>query len=124
MACIVFQTNKQTGIKYAYESISYWDKDKKQARSKRKYIGRVDPETGEIITAELKKRSTANVGRNAEDTSNLIISKLQEELAEKDSQIELLKNELGNLTAKYKKADKLITKLASLAAGFTEETDV
>ena len=124
MACIVFQTNKQTGIKYAYESISYWDKDKKQARSKRQYIGRVDPETGEIITAELKKRSTANVGRNAEDTSNLIISKLQEELAEKDSQIELLKNELGNLTAKYKKADKLITKLASLAAGFTEETDV
>jgi len=124
MACIVFQTNKQTGIKYAYESISYWDKDKKQARSKRKYIGRVDPQTGEIITSELKKCSTANAVRNAEDTSNLIISKLQEELAEKDSQIELLKNELGNLTAKYKKADKLITKLASLAAGFTEETDV
>jgi len=124
MACIVFQTNKQTGIKYAYESISYWDKDKKQARSKRKYIGRVDSQTGEIITSERKKCSTANAVHNAEDTEALIISKLHEELAEKDSQIDLLKNELGNLTAKYKKANKLITKLASLAAGFTEETDV
>jgi len=124
MACIVFQTNKQTGIKYAYESISYWDKDKKQARSKRKYIGRVDPETGEIITSEHKKSRTADTGQNGDDASALIISKLQEELAEKDSQIDMLRNELGNLTAKYKKADKLITKLASLATGFTEETDV
>ena len=124
MACIVFQTNKQTGIKYAYESISYWDKDKKQARSKRKYIGRVDPETGEIITSEHKKSGTANAGRNGDDASALIISKLQEELAEKETQIDMLKNELGNLMAKYKKADKLITKLASLATAFTKETDV
>lgn len=43
MACIVYQTDKRTGIKYAYESISYWDKDKKQLRSKRKYLGKVDP---------------------------------------------------------------------------------
>jgi molecular chaperone GrpE (heat shock protein) len=124
MACIVFQTNRKSGIKYAYESFSYWDKDKKQARSKRKYIGRVDPETGEIITSEYKKSSTANAGQNGDNASTLIISKLQEELAEKDSQIDMLKNELANLTAKYKKADKLIKKFASLATGFTEETDV
>ena len=42
MACIVYQVNKKTGIKYAYESISYWDKEKQQPRSKRKYIGRVE----------------------------------------------------------------------------------
>lgn len=34
MACIVYQTDKRTGIKYAYESTSYWDKDKKQAACK------------------------------------------------------------------------------------------
>ena len=49
MASIVYQIDKKTGIKYAYESISYWDKEKKQPRSKRKYLGKVDPETGEII---------------------------------------------------------------------------
>ena len=46
---IVFQMDKRTGIKYAYENEAYWDKEKKQSRSKRTLIGKVDPETGEII---------------------------------------------------------------------------
>jgi len=52
---IVYQTNKRTGIKYAYESISYWDKDKQQSRAKRICIGRVDPETREIIPTRKRK---------------------------------------------------------------------
>ena len=50
MAAIVYQTNKKTGITYAYESISYWDKGKQQSRAKRTCIGRVDPETKTIIS--------------------------------------------------------------------------
>jgi transposase len=57
MAAIVYQTSKQTGITYAYESLSYWDKDKRQSRAKRKCIGRVDPETKEIIPT--RKRGPA-----------------------------------------------------------------
>ena len=34
---------------YFYESESYWDKEKKQPRSKRTLIGKLDEETGEII---------------------------------------------------------------------------
>jgi hypothetical protein len=49
MAAIVYQTSKQTGITYAYESVSYWDKEKQQSRAKRKCIGRLDPVTDEII---------------------------------------------------------------------------
>ena len=49
MATIVFQTNKDTGITYAYESVSYWDKEKQQSRARRKLIGKVDQETGEIV---------------------------------------------------------------------------
>jgi len=49
MAAIVFQTSKQTGITYAYESVSYWDKGKQQSRAKRKCIGRLDPVTNEIV---------------------------------------------------------------------------
>lgn len=55
MAAIVYQTNKKTGITYAYESISYWDKEKKQSRAKRKCIGRVDPETQKIISTRKRK---------------------------------------------------------------------
>ena len=55
---IVYQTNKKTGIRYAYESISYWDKDKQQSRAKRTCIGRVDPETREIIPTRKRKIPT------------------------------------------------------------------
>jgi transposase len=60
MAAIVYQTNKKTGTTYAYESISYWDKDKQQSRAKRKCIGRVDHETQKIIPT--RKRKTPTVG--------------------------------------------------------------
>ena len=33
MASIVFQKDKRSGITYAYESVSYWDKGKKQSRA-------------------------------------------------------------------------------------------
>jgi len=54
MPAIVYQTNKQTGVTYAYESVSHWDKDKRQSRARRKCIGRVDPETNEIIPTRKK----------------------------------------------------------------------
>lgn len=46
---IVYQKDKRSGITYAYESISWWDKEKKQSRAKRTLIGRVDEQTGEIV---------------------------------------------------------------------------
>lgn len=55
MAAIVYQTNKKTEVTYAYESASYWDKEKKQSRAKRKCIGKVDPETKKIVPTRKKK---------------------------------------------------------------------
>ena len=46
---IVKHTDKRTGVTYVYESESYWDKEKKQPRSKRTLIGKLDEATGEII---------------------------------------------------------------------------
>jgi hypothetical protein len=59
MAAIVYQTDKRTGITYAYQSISFWDKEKKQSRAKRTLIGRVDPVSGEIVPT--RKKATADV---------------------------------------------------------------
>lgn len=61
MAAIVYQTSKQTGITYAYESVSYWDKEKQQSRAKRKCIGKVDPVTKEIIPTRKKNVPTVSV---------------------------------------------------------------
>ena len=49
---MVKQLDKRSGITYVYESVSYWDKEKKQPRSKRTLIGRLDPTTGEIVPTD------------------------------------------------------------------------
>lgn len=46
---LVKAKHKKTGITYVYESESYWDKEKKQPRNKRKLIGKIDDLTGEIV---------------------------------------------------------------------------
>jgi len=49
---MVKQLDKRSGITYVYESISYWDREKKQPRSKRTLIGRLDTVTGEIVPTD------------------------------------------------------------------------
>ena len=56
MPAIVYQINKKTGVTYVYESTSFWDKEKQQSRAKRRCIGRIDPETQEVIPT--RKRGT------------------------------------------------------------------
>ncbi|MDF1618814.1 IS1634 family transposase, partial [Petrocella sp. FN5] len=61
-----YQKDKRSGITYAYESISHWDKEKKQSRSKRKLIGRVDDATGEIVPTD---------GRGRKNKSDTLVKK-------------------------------------------------
>ena len=49
---IVFQKDKRSSITYAYESKAWWDKEKKQSRSKRTLIGRLDEATGKIVPTD------------------------------------------------------------------------
>ena len=46
---IIKHKDKRTGVTYVYESESYWDKEKKQPRSRRTLIGKLDEATGEIV---------------------------------------------------------------------------
>ena len=55
---IIKKYNKANHTTYVYNSVSYWDKEKQQPRSRRKLIGKIDPETGEIVP-------TAGRGRKA-----------------------------------------------------------
>lgn len=53
---IIYQKDKRTGITYAYESKAVWDKEKKQSRAQRRLIGKVDPDSGEIIPTDGRGR--------------------------------------------------------------------
>jgi transposase len=55
---IVYQQNKKTGVVYAYENHPFWDSKKKQSRSTRKLLGKLDPSTGNIVPTR---------GRNAKE---------------------------------------------------------
>jgi transposase len=52
---IVYQVNKKTGVIYAYENRPYWDPEKKQSRTNRKLVGKVDPLTHNIIPTRGRK---------------------------------------------------------------------
>ena len=60
---IIFSTNKKTGIKYAYDNKPYWDPEKKQSRAKRTLLGKVDPETGEIVPTRPYQKRTPEVNQ-------------------------------------------------------------
>lgn len=115
MASIIYQVNKKTGAKYAFESVSYWDKEKKQPRSKRKYLGKVDPETGTIIPSRGKTVSTNGTGSQAVD-----ISKLYEEIRVRDRIIEGLRKELDELQGKYNELSAALQKIYAVTEAFKD----
>ena len=102
----------QSGVVYAYESISEWDPEKKQSRSKRKCLGSVDPDTGEIIPTSGKrgrpakgKESTANSHRT--DDRIAVMDKLRADYEEiRKQNLELIRENqrLKTVLLKIKKA--------------------
>lgn len=96
MSSIVKLKDKRTGVTYVYESESYWDKEKKQPRSRRKLIGKIDPETNEIVPTGPRGRKK---GEGAEPKSKDYPGKseLSTQLKDKDRQIRELKEENRDL---------------------------
>ncbi len=66
MANITHHRDKKTGAVYRYSVESYWDKEKKAPRNRQVYLGKVDPETGELIPAKrrIKEKDTKYKGNN------------------------------------------------------------
>ena len=119
MSSIIKQYHKDTDTTYVYESISHWDPEKKQARSSRKCIGKVDPDTGEIVPTGKrgrKKTSTASAPDNAADikltqqldkaradltslkTQNAVLSEKVKQLTRENQQLALAMQKIRSLT--------------------------
>ena len=65
---IVYQKDKRTGTTYVYENQSFWDKELKRSRSKRRLIGKLDEATGEVVPTDgrCKKLSPSYVPKEDE----------------------------------------------------------
>ncbi len=117
MASIVYQIDKKTGAKYAFESVSYWDKDKKQPRSKRRYLGKVDPETGEIIPS--RGRTVHSEEKASEETT--ILPALYKEIEERDRTIKELRRDLDEVTEKYNQLLTTVQKIRAMVELYCNE---
>lgn len=95
---IVYQHDKRSGITYAYESHSYWDKEKKMSRAKRTLIGRVDPDTGEIVATDGRGKKD-NVKKEESEKLDYkeLYEKLQKKCVAQETLIEALQKEINGL---------------------------
>jgi len=95
---IVRYTNKKTGVVTLYESTSHYDPETKQSRPIRKYLGKLDPETGELIPSKKRKKvaEQASAGSSDPELQKALQEKTRECL-EKERRITELEKELEKL---------------------------
>ena len=92
---IIHQHDKRSGLTYAYESHSYWDKEKKMTRAKRTLIGRVDPETKEIIPTDGRcRKDKVTTAKEKPVDYQKLCEKLQKQCISQEKIIDMLKKEI------------------------------
>lgn len=64
---ITYNKDKRSGLTYAYETTYVWDKEKRQSRSKRTLIGRLDEETGKIVPTDGRGRKRSPSYKPSDD---------------------------------------------------------
>ncbi len=109
---IVKMTNKKTGVTYVYESTSYWDKDKHQARNKRKLIGKIDPDTGEIVPTGRRGSATWSAAADPQLPKSFAEGhKLSPTQDEKDAEILELRKKVLDLEMQLSKKTSALDRI-------------
>ena len=100
---IIKQYDKRSGITYVYDSKSYYDKEKKCSRAKRTLIGKLDPETGEIIPTDGRNKGAKSKPDSPapEIDSDKRIQELEDENRQLKLQIKALKKELERTSSSH-----------------------
>lgn len=116
---IIRQYHRDTDTTYVYESISYWDAEKGQSRSKRKCIGKIDPETGEMVPTGKRGKQKKEVpsSHSAEETERFrkLYETEQEKVKTLSAQNTSLKNEMTVLKKQNAKLLAAVDKIQRLA---------
>ena len=111
---IIDSYNRKRGVIYVYESFSYWDKELGQPRSRRRLLGRRDPDTGEVLPTRKRnvRRAVALAGSdNVQDYATLY-RRSQENIRKKDALIQRLRRELAEVRHCLAKQDRCIARTA------------
>lgn len=110
--------DKRTGITYVYSSESYWDKEKKAPRNRKKLIGKIDEATGEIVpTGKRGRRPKVAAIEAAEDVQmdyKSLYESAKEELMQKEQLILELNTQLLEVKKELKQKARTLEKIRAL----------
>lgn len=122
---IIKQYHKETDTTYVYESESYWDSEKKQSRSRRKLIGKLDPHTGEIIPTGKRgpkaKTTTAQVEVQTQPQKRYTDEEYEQCLSKLNEQQEIIQ-QLRQRVIELEQQNKLLQSAMQKAAVTMERT--
>ena len=96
---IIKQYDKRSGITYVYDSKAFYDKEKKQSRAKRTLIGKIDPNTGEMIPTDGRNKGSKKKTVSPDIEKDKRILELEEENRQLKLQIDALKKEIVRIKA-------------------------
>lgn len=117
---IIKQYHKDTNTTYVYESESYWDPELKQARSRRHCIGKIDPETGEMVPTGKRgrKKSTKETETGSDEYASLLsmYEESQKENLMLTAKVASLEKELDESLRQIRKLKTTAQKIEKLAA--------
>ena len=98
---IIKQFDKRSDITYVYDSKSYYDKEKKCSRAKRTLIGKIDPDTGEMIPTDGRNKGAKSKPNTVspEVDKDKRIQELEDENRQLKLQISALQKEIVRIQA-------------------------
>ena len=115
---IIKQYHKDTDTTYVYDSVSYWDAEKGQSRSKRKLLGKLDPSTGEIIPTgqrgRKKKERTVEDPEQTEAKVTAATAGYLEKIQQQELTIRQQQTQIAELNKRIAQMEDMISKAAAI----------
>ena len=115
---IIKQYHKDTDTTYVYDSVSYWDAEKGQSRSKRKLLGKLDPVTGEMIPTgqrgRKKKEHPVEDPEQIETKVTAVTAGYLEKIQQQELTIRQQQAQITELSKRIAQLEDTITKAAAI----------
>ena len=105
--------NKKLDTTYVYESQSYYDPGKKQSRSRRQLVGKLDKETGEVIPTGQRGAPRKKVAPEEKEAAAADVQ-MAERIRGQEKELALLKDRVERLEEENRKLREQNTELGRL----------
>ena len=103
---IVKHTDKKSGRTYVYESTPHYDPVSKQQRPTKKYLGMLDPETGELIPSSGKRGRKFGSKNRPKPPASETAKLMEEQLKSLSSRVQEVERSLKSSQVENEKLKK------------------